>query len=240
MMSMESEDKRPEAEVFTHVEHFRQRTTWDCGIACCVMICRLYGINGATYQSLCRAAATQSVWTIDLAYLLSQYGIHSTFFTILAGVDPEYKKERFYARQLKDDEERVNVLFAGARERGIQVENRSLSAQEYFDLVLNGNILLTLVDRKILKCKKCDSCVSTALRAVLLQSYVGHFVLVTGVAGTDYVIVDPSSSQDFCLVAHDVLERARKRHGTDEDILAVRSPKYGPPPPQAQLQPPQR
>jgi len=101
---------------------------------------------------------------------------------------------------------------------------------------MNGNVLLTLVDRKILKCKKCDWCVSTALRAVLLQSYVGHFVLVTGVSGTDYVVLDPSSSQEFCLVSHDVLERARKRHGTDEDILAIRSPKYWPPPPQQQQQ----
>ena len=40
-----------------------------------------------------RVCGTQSVWTVDLAYLLNKYSVEFTFHTINDGVRPEYGDE---------------------------------------------------------------------------------------------------------------------------------------------------
>jgi len=40
-----------------------------------------------------QVCGTKSVWTVDLAYILSQYGVDFTFYTVTDGVRPEYDTE---------------------------------------------------------------------------------------------------------------------------------------------------
>lgn len=37
-----------------------------------------------------------SIWTVDLAYLLHEYSVNFSFFTVTLGANPEYSTEAFY------------------------------------------------------------------------------------------------------------------------------------------------
>lgn len=54
--------------------HVQQRDSWDCGIACVLMV--ISGICGRrySYRHLQQLLDTKSVWTIDLALLLRRFG----------------------------------------------------------------------------------------------------------------------------------------------------------------------
>ena len=58
---------------------------------------------------------------------MHQYGVDFRFLTMTMGVDPSYKDEAFYRATLDTDAERVNELFAKAKNQQIDIEHRSLS-----------------------------------------------------------------------------------------------------------------
>lgn len=89
------------------VPHIQQKTSWDCGLACCLMILtygfvssflnhfanlifRFLGKSQADWKSINRAVGTDSVWSIDLAFLLKSYGVQFSYNTITIGVKEEY------------------------------------------------------------------------------------------------------------------------------------------------------
>lgn len=71
-----------------------------------------------------------SVWTVDLAHLLSNHGCLVTFLTVTVGANPEYASERFYARNIHSDKFRVERLFQQAQQAGISISVRSVDWQE--------------------------------------------------------------------------------------------------------------
>uniref|UniRef100_A0A452Z8I3 Guanylyl cyclase n=1 Tax=Aegilops tauschii subsp. strangulata TaxID=200361 RepID=A0A452Z8I3_AEGTS len=79
------------------VPHVQQAFTWDCGLACVLMVLRTLGLDCchgiAELEKLCR---TTSVWTVDLAYLLHKFSVNFSFFTVTIGANPQYSAETFY------------------------------------------------------------------------------------------------------------------------------------------------
>jgi hypothetical protein len=83
----------------------------DCGLACALMVLRAFGLHQYDMAYLMRVCATKSIWTIDLAHVLSHCGAAVTFTTVTIGANPSYAGERFYAENMAEDEARVDRLF---------------------------------------------------------------------------------------------------------------------------------
>ena len=65
-----------------------------------------------------------SVWTIDLAQILTYYKVDYLFYTETLGVDLGYQQNPFYRDTFDMDEVRVNRLFSCAADLEIKVEKR--------------------------------------------------------------------------------------------------------------------
>jgi len=105
------------------VPHVQQAFTWDCGLACVLMVLRTLGVDCcdgiAHLEKLC---STTSVWTVDLAYLLHKFSVVFSFFTVTIGANPQYSAETFYREQLQEDIDRVDELFGKAFDAGISIQ----------------------------------------------------------------------------------------------------------------------
>lgn len=67
----------------------------DCGLACTLMALQAAGIQ-CDYTQLRQLCPTTSIWTIDLAHLISRFGVHTSFCTITLGPNPAFVNESFY------------------------------------------------------------------------------------------------------------------------------------------------
>ncbi|KAL6609874.1 hypothetical protein ACP70R_039843 [Stipagrostis hirtigluma subsp. patula] len=205
------------------VPHVQQAFTWDCGLACVLMVLRTLGIDCcdgiADLEKLCQ---TTSIWTVDLAYLLNKFSVSFSFLTVTLGANPQYSDETFYREQLQEDIDRVDELFGKAFDSGISIQCRSISAYDIAFLLLSGHcIAIALVD----KTKLNSSWMNEAhdVQQLNKSDYMGHYVVICGydADACEFEIRDPASSRKREMVPMKSLDEARKSFGTDEDILLV-------------------
>ncbi|XP_044462302.1 guanylyl cyclase 1 isoform X1 [Mangifera indica] len=207
---------------FVEVPHVNQLFSWDCGLACVLMVLRTIGINKYDIQGLAELCCTTSIWTVDLAYLLQKLNIKFSYFTVTFGVNPNYSVETFYKEQLPTDLVRVDMLFQKARGAGINIECRSISRVEISLKILSGNyVAIALVDQYKLSQPWMEEVIVPGLYNNC--GYTGHYVVICGYdAGADeFEIRDPASSRKHEKVSSKRLEEARKSFGTDEDLLLI-------------------
>uniref|UniRef100_A0A7S4B0T1 Guanylyl cyclase n=1 Tax=Chrysotila carterae TaxID=13221 RepID=A0A7S4B0T1_CHRCT len=210
------------------IPHVRQSFNWDCGFACLEMALRALGVSqkDCSLQQLRSRVPSSSIWTVDLAHVLRDYGVRFRFLTAMPGVNPAYQHEAFYKPTIDSDSERVLRLFEKAAERDISIERASLSSQQLQELVVSDvNIVMVLVDRRRLYRSAGDSIngLVESLSQCIVGSYVGHYVLITGYneGRAEYNLMDPARSGDELSVRADDLNAARLSHGTDEDIIVI-------------------
>ncbi|KAL4855413.1 hypothetical protein ACK3TF_003959 [Chlorella vulgaris] len=73
---------------FSHrVPHYRQMHTWDCGVACVLMVLRALGSSQHHWGTLLELCPTHSIWTIDLAHLLAACGARCQLATVTLGAN---------------------------------------------------------------------------------------------------------------------------------------------------------
>ncbi|XP_047158513.1 guanylyl cyclase 1 isoform X3 [Vigna umbellata] len=92
-------DSHPSSLLCSHlpdVPHVNQIYTWDCGLACVLMVLRTIGVNNYDIQALAELCCTNSIWTVDLAYLLQRFSVTFSYFTVTFGANPNYCVESFY------------------------------------------------------------------------------------------------------------------------------------------------
>ncbi|XP_078451362.1 protein GUCD1 isoform X2 [Lampetra planeri] len=137
---MKEGEARDETDDFVRlpVPKIQQVFHWDCGLACARMATQyVRGVGEEEFQGACeRLHLRDSVWTIDLAYLL--VALNS-----------------FYRRHFETDEERVNRLFQMAASNGVVVEKRSVSVGEVERHLAGGHIAIVLTDASVLSCDLC-------------------------------------------------------------------------------------
>lgn len=105
------------------VPHVQQAFTWDCGLACVLMVLRTLGVDCCDgIADLGKLCHTTSIWTVDLAYLLHKFRVSFSFFTVTIGANPQYSAETFYREQLQEDIDRVDELFGKAVDAGISIQ----------------------------------------------------------------------------------------------------------------------
>ncbi|XP_050385070.1 guanylyl cyclase 1 isoform X1 [Argentina anserina] len=208
---------------FVEVPHINQLHSWDCGLACVLMVFRTFGIDSCDIQTLADLCCTNSIWTVDLAYLLQKFSIDFSYYTVTFGANPNYSGETFYKEQLPNDLVRVDTLFQKALEAGIRIKCRSVSREEICFLILCGKyIAIVLVDQYKLSPFNQDNVIISDLCGSN-SDYTGHYVIVCGydTATDEFEIRDPACSRKHERVSSTCLEEARKSFGTDEDLLLI-------------------
>ncbi|CAH1445364.1 unnamed protein product [Lactuca virosa] len=209
---------------FIDVPHIKQKHTWDCGIACVLMVLRTLHINHYDIEDLQAFCNTNSIWTVDLAYLLHKFSINFSYITVTLGANPSFSLESFYKKQLGDDIVRVNMLFNRSREAGINIECRSIKGDEIALLIMSGKyIVIALVDQFILSQSWIEDFYISDFYIGTSGGYTGHYIVICGYdAVTDeFEIRDPAISRSRGTISSRCLEKARKSFGTDEDILLI-------------------
>lgn len=61
------------------------------------------------------------LWSIDLAFILHELGIRTSFYTKMLGADENYANTTYYASSFAKDETRVNELFQLAERKGMKI-----------------------------------------------------------------------------------------------------------------------
>mgnify|MGYP001795155675 CR=1 FL=1 len=114
--------------VRTNLPHVRQKFDWDCGLACLQMVLKKSlgdEFNLSEFEAICeKKGFGKSVWTIDLASILTEFGLPYKLYTITLGVDEGYERNTFYQQFYITDHYRVSNLFNQASKLGICVEKR--------------------------------------------------------------------------------------------------------------------
>lgn len=208
---------------FIEVPHIKQLRSWDCGLACVLMVLKTLGLNHYDLQDLEEICRTTSIWTVDLAYLLQKLSIRFSYFTVTLGANPDFSVETFYKEQLANDIERVDMLFQRSVEEGIKIERRSIKGEEIVLLILSGKyIVIALVDQCVLS-QPWKEDVRMPRFYTGSAAYTGHYVVICGydAHADEFEIRDPASSRKSDRISSKCLEEARKSYGTDEDILMV-------------------
>jgi hypothetical protein len=209
------------------VPHYRQRATWDCGVACVQMV--LAGLNccSCDREQLLRSLATSSVWTIDLALLLHECGVRFEFCTKTVGCKAAYRSIDFYHKAFEQDADRVNRRFFEANAQGIGVRIASFSITELAQLVQSASCaVIVLVDARHLPYHQAhvqqqQHCSSTV--AANTSAYKGHYLVLVGYLADPgvFVVRDPAVDTEALLLSHAVIDAARLSYGTDEDVLIL-------------------
>uniref|UniRef100_A0A8C4WWL6 Guanylyl cyclase domain containing 1 n=1 Tax=Eptatretus burgeri TaxID=7764 RepID=A0A8C4WWL6_EPTBU len=211
----------------------QQLCHWDCGLACARMASRYArGVSEEEFLAACQKLGLgQSVWTIDLAFLMATMNLSHHFCTQTLGVDRSYENQEFYHRDFATDELRVNRRFADAADSGVKVEKRAVSMSEVETHLAAGNVAIVLTDATILHCELCSPpavsycCFGSALPSCYpsrKHQYQGHFVTVCGYSRPDgSVFYNNPTCDRMCICTVKNFNEARTSYGTDEDILFI-------------------
>lgn len=209
--------------------HVEQSLSWDCGVSCVAMV---LGPDQRNYLLLNRdqigreEGYLQSTWTIDLCYLLRRFGVDHVYATVTIGVNPKYKAECYYKNSLHRDYQRIEDRFRDAASVGIVVRERSTTVADLIDHLSRGGPVIVLVDQGLLHCENCQkNRIVSKVTGVLARyvPYQGHYVVLCGykLRERKFLYRNPSRSDRLCCVPFETLDRARKRLGTDEDVIFV-------------------
>ncbi|KAF6266650.1 Guanylylate cyclase-domain-containing protein [Scenedesmus sp. NREL 46B-D3] len=155
--------------------------SWDCGLACVLMVLRALGCTNCDLPQLRKLSQTTSVWTVDLAHLLARFGVAVTFCTITIGINGDYANEWFYMEHLEDDEQRVRQLFSQAAQLGICLQEGSMPLQELVAAVASGRQLaILLVDRRKIDPWQAaaDIAWNYTTGVTSATGYTGHYILL--------------------------------------------------------------
>ena len=218
-----------------HVNKEKQRQTWDCGLACARMVLLTLDEGAPSYDVLAARVASPSVWTIDLAYLLSEFGVTCEFISAAPTMDvASYSGSAFYAESLAEDAGRVQRLLAKAAQENVVVRKATLSAAELWNLMSEEETLvIALVDATLLHNRAAASRAAAAAAAAAAAkgkatppssvNYLGHYVLIVGLddGRGGFVVNDPARDDERTFVHAETLEAARCAEGTDQDLILV-------------------
>lgn len=236
-----------EAPSLSNVPHIRQKTTWDCGVTCVEMILGWLRDGHSTVKraQLLSFIQTESIWTVDLVLLLDHclrckdVDARYLFCTSALQVNTNLHQFAYYETAFDKDRERVSRIFDLIRyEKMPVVEHRRLPMEEVVKLVQRPDcIAIVLVDNSILT-QQTIGCPN-----VCEQTYSGHYVLLIGTSSdptevaevetTDYpyclVLRNSGCDKESMFVSVELLEKAWRSPGTDEDIVFIVNHKLAPP-----------
>jgi hypothetical protein len=197
-----------------------QEQLWDCGLACVLSILLASrGKRRLTRSSVERFAASvppRSLWTVELVLLLYENGVDNVVFsTTSIGINAELKgRLEFYSSGIGmiDDKQEIEIAsaFERVKELGITMKNIQVEDDELEQALKNSVVVIALVDKSVLEGVE--------------GPFLGHYIVLEGYDDRNNVFFakDPDvQSQETDIIPGPVLHDARKRFGTDNDLIFI-------------------
>lgn len=144
-----------------------------------------------------------AVYTIQLAKVACELGFEADFYT--SDLHNEHDEE-YYEEHA--DETSNEMLNSEARDAGVEIREERLELDELFELLDEDQIPVVLLDWNRIQDE---------------ESYLGHFVALTGYTDSKVIIHNPDSSEgDNVKISRETFDRARKADGTDQDVAVIK------------------
>lgn len=218
-----------ENDVTVDLLHQRQKFSWDCGIACVLMVLSTEARIHLTENlgAIClEEGFGSSTWTIDLCYLLRRYGIPHEYSTVTLGIHAGYHDHSFYNNILERDGDRVLTRFAQAEQFGLRVMCQREPLHRLIHHIDAGRPIIVLTDARLLSCDRCKIIrLASELRRRLRisTSYQGHYIVLCGHNRRNNRILyrNPSLHDHICRMSYSAFDEARFSYGTDEDVIFI-------------------
>ncbi|XP_045613541.2 protein GUCD1 [Procambarus clarkii] len=214
-------------QVLLNIDHVQQKHTWDCGLACIMMILTPQNRNrfsARLYQICQEEGFEKSTWSIDLAYLLQRFGVKHRYMTVTLGVDPGFSTESFYDKVLSKDAQRVLDRFREASNQGVVVDQGAATLHSILSHLREEGPVILLTNAHLLTCIRCTKAMPH-LRSCLPCSppYQGHYILLIGfdMKKNHVYYRNPSFKNRICSITFSKLDEARQSYGTDEDVIFI-------------------
>lgn len=258
----------------TLLNHIRQKQTWDCGVACLLMIadwltatttetideCACATDATPLRASILEMIATESIWTVDLLFILqawqencqsscSSMGSFSFMFSTLSMLANEaWRHVQYYSNSFEPDRDRVSHRLEAIRPQNVLQSSTNFPLALVAECIQNRNcVAIALIDTP----RKDEARGNSEEPPVLAASYVGHFILLTGISyDSNHLKQARQLSRDavgcentndnapYCFVVYNPgydtehggvcywtvshFERSWRTSGTDEDIIFVK------------------
>lgn len=208
--------------------HFRQRYDWDCGLSCLIMLLGRQDKQRflADFKEICTAGGFgESTWTIDLCYILKDFGVKHRYLTTTFGANPSHVGKEYY-KCFNADETRVNEKFENSSSNGIPIEIKSVQTSFLIEHLANHGPIIMLTNASLLHCDLCKANkLSLELRSCLglKPPYMGHYIVLCGYDQriNKFLYRNPALKDRVCFMSFDAMNRARQVSGTDEDLLLI-------------------
>lgn len=214
----------PVEKTYTHVQHIRQVSTWDCGIACLQMVLQwLHSIDAeiciedvATGRdpivdrtNLLDRVATQSIWTVDLVILLenllkengntndkpNRVNTSYLFCSEVWGVNIQHSTTGYYEKAFVSDSARVDMLCKEMSRLNLPVLcPYHLDFHQMINVISNPHCVAILLVDNQILMKE-ETGVDGDHDANQ-DAYMGHYVIVCGISMDPDHLVQAFSSDE--------------------------------------------
>lgn len=187
--------------------HVSQLSSWDCGVACCAMVMKWYGIDTTDVYSCsgCRLLTRQSpLWTIELFIFLldlnaqtqsdsnniwnKRVEINGTFYTKCAGIHPDHRQIEWY-KQLNTDEKIISKAFREAKSKRYPIAEEELSLDDLkYAIQSRNSIAIILVNSLALNQHKNQQ------QRIEIPNYTGHYIVLVSYDSfsDEFIYLNPS------------------------------------------------
>eukprot|EP00980_Cylindrotheca_fusiformis_P010543 scaffold2334_cov118-Cylindrotheca_fusiformis.AAC.15 len=204
-----------EEDGYSTVPHCSQLESWDCGIACLLMVLRWLSPTQENYlsqmtpeemskrQALLQHINSESIWTADIVLQLQGLleNAEYVFCSKHLAVNDSYKDLGYYRTSFGADKLRVETAFTK-----LETSSKNLFSVECLplELVLNAVcnpncIAIVLLDNHVLYDNETDSEVQ--------DNYTGHYVILCGIsrasadiASAQFQDCSSGKEEEYCLV----------------------------------------
>ena len=192
------------------VPFYKQLSIADCGPTALRMVLSYYRKNPSikSIKEKCDIKKDKGISTIQIAIAAANFGYKASFYTTSLGFKKDNMKLEFYKKYADSNLIKgSNRLIKSAKDKGVELNERSLSLREIKSLVNKNSLIIILLDWSVVFRKK---------------NYLGHFVPIVGYDDKGiYVHNQGANAKKFLYINYTTFNKARKAKGTDEDILVI-------------------
>lgn len=194
------------------IPFYPQESKLDCGIASLRMILAYldkdYGIEEIRNKT--DVVEGKSISTIKLAIAAAKLGFKVKFISKSLYFNEANLNLEFYKKYGDAFIEESKKLIEDAKNLGIELEEKSISINDLISYSTKDSTVIVLIDWNFIK-------------GIPQKGYQGHFVPISGYSDENVLIHNPGplNPEAFMEININLLDKARKADGTDEDVLIV-------------------
>jgi hypothetical protein len=215
--------------------HVKQRSNWDCGIACLMMVAKWISYceddlhNNIINNEI--SIRTTPLWTIDLYCFLRDNNIDCMMYTRTIGISSTHRDLSWYQNYLSDDSSRVDHKFKLAKDKCWIIHEKVVDLNDVANNIANGASAIILVDNFLLHNYNeneqydynDDLYHYNDTSNKRKHEYAGHYIFLVEFNPIKKIFsyLDPAMDASLITVSFNVLEKARSHIGTDYDIIII-------------------